>query len=85
MTHCVSHMTHCVSHMTHCVSHMTHCVSHMTHCVSHMTYCISHMTTYRFVNSYGYVQLFPFLLKLVPPNSEKLGYILTELRNKSVR
>ena len=38
----------------------------------------------RFVNSFGYVQLFPFLLKLVPSESQKLGIILAKLRNSSV-
>jgi mannosyl-oligosaccharide glucosidase len=38
----------------------------------------------RFVNSFGYVQLFPFLLKMVPPSSQKLGIILTRLRNTSL-
>ena len=36
----------------------------------------------RFVNSFGYVNLFPFVLKLVPPSSEKLGYILNRIRNE---
>ena len=38
----------------------------------------------RFVNSFGYVSLFPFLLKLVSPSSEQLGSTLDRLANKSV-
>ena len=38
----------------------------------------------RFVDSFGYVQLFPFLLKMVPPDSKKLGLTLNKIRNTSV-
>lgn len=40
--------------------------------------------TVRFVNSFGYVNLFPFLLKMVSPHSDKLGYLLERLKNDSV-
>ncbi|XP_064602223.1 mannosyl-oligosaccharide glucosidase-like isoform X2 [Liolophura sinensis] len=37
--------------------------------------------TYQFVNSFGYVSLFPFLLKIIDPSSPKLFKILTDLKN----
>ncbi|XP_078588118.1 mannosyl-oligosaccharide glucosidase-like [Branchiostoma floridae x Branchiostoma japonicum] len=37
--------------------------------------------TDKFVNSFGYVSLFPFLLQIVDPKSPKLGKILTDLKN----
>ncbi len=36
------------------------------------------------MNSFGYVNLFPFLLKMVSPHSDKLGYLLERLKNDSV-
>ena len=38
----------------------------------------------RFVNSYGYVNLFPMLLKILPPTSDKLAIMFTHLRDTSV-
>lgn len=35
----------------------------------------------QFVNSFGYVSLFPFLLKIVDPNSPKLAKILKDLKD----
>ena len=35
-----------------------------------------------FVNAFGYISLFPFLLKIVEPNSPKLFQILTDLKDK---
>lgn len=37
--------------------------------------------TYQFINSFGYVSLFPFLLKFVDPNSIQLFKILNDLKN----
>ncbi|CAG2190003.1 MOGS [Mytilus edulis] len=37
--------------------------------------------TYQFVNAFGYVSLFPFLLKFVDPNSVQLFKILGDLKN----
>jgi len=34
-----------------------------------------------FVNAYGYISLFPFLLQVVEPNNPKLGIILRDLTN----
>ena len=34
-----------------------------------------------FVNSYGYVSLFPFLLQILEPANPKLEIILTDLLN----
>merc|ERR1719318_1796701 len=34
-----------------------------------------------FVNAHGYISLFPFLLQLLSPDSDKLGIILTSLTN----
>ena len=36
------------------------------------------------MDSFGYVQLFPFLLKMVPPDSKTLGLTLNKIRNTSV-
>lgn len=44
---------------------------------------MSHLL-WRFVNSFGYVSLFPFLLKMVPPSSHELGIILDRIRDSSV-
>ena len=38
----------------------------------------------RFVDSYGYISLFPFLLKIVDPYSLKLGKILQDLQNPNL-
>jgi mannosyl-oligosaccharide glucosidase len=35
----------------------------------------------RFVNSFGYVSLFPFLLQILKPDSPKLDKVLTDMRN----
>ncbi|XP_071479946.1 mannosyl-oligosaccharide glucosidase-like [Diadema antillarum] len=37
--------------------------------------------TNKFVNSFGYVSLFPFLLQILDPSSEKLGKTLTDMKN----
>ena len=58
---------------------------HVCVCVCVCCYDMSLLPTdVRFVNSFGYVNLFPFLLKLVSPSSEQLGYTLDRLANKSV-
>lgn len=38
----------------------------------------------RFIDSFGYVNLFPLLMQLIPPNSPQLGYTLQHLRNESL-
>lgn len=35
----------------------------------------------RFVDNFGYVSLFPFLLKIIDPDNPRLAHILTDLRN----
>ena len=40
---------------------------------------------YRFIDSFGYVSLFPVMLMLLSPDSPKLGYTLKQLQNPSVR
>lgn len=37
--------------------------------------------TLRFIDNFGYVSLFPFLLKIIEPDNPKLGKVLTDLRN----
>lgn len=37
---------------------------------------------YQFVDAYGYISLFPFLLKIVDPNSVKLYQILSDMQKK---
>ncbi|XP_070540906.1 mannosyl-oligosaccharide glucosidase-like [Ptychodera flava] len=37
--------------------------------------------SYKHVNALGYVSLFPFLLEVIDPSSEKLGKILTDLKD----
>ncbi|KAK6185793.1 hypothetical protein SNE40_007946 [Patella caerulea] len=39
---------------------------------------------YQFVNSFGYVSLFPFLLKIVEPSSPKLFSILNNIKNPNM-
>ena len=38
--------------------------------------------TYQFINSVGYVSLFPFLLEMIEPQSEKLGKTLDQIRDR---
>jgi len=38
--------------------------------------------TPQFVNAYGYVSLFPFLLQLLPPDSQQLNQVLQDLKNE---
>ena len=37
------------------------------------------------MDSYGYVNLFPLLLQVLPPSSDKLGHLFSQLKNTSVR
>lgn len=39
---------------------------------------------YQFVDTFGYVNLFPFLLKIVDPDSPKLGKILIDLKDPNL-
>ena len=36
----------------------------------------------QFVNAYGYVSLFPFLLQLLPPDSQQLNQVLQDLKGE---
>ena len=38
-----------------------------------------------YVNALGYVSLFPFLLKIIEPDSPKLSQILSDIKNPQVR
>jgi mannosyl-oligosaccharide glucosidase len=42
---------------------------------------VKEQPTYQFINAFGYVSLFPFLLKFVDPNSIQLFKILGDLKN----
>jgi len=45
------------------------------------TFFINHKI-FQFINSIGYVSLFPMLLELVDPDSPKLGAILDQIRKQ---
>lgn len=40
--------------------------------------------TFKFVNNFGYVSLFPFLLKIIKPENAKLGKILKDMRDPNL-
>ena len=43
------------------------------------------LSSQRFVDSFGYVNIFPLLLKTLPLDSEKLSFLLNQLQDESVR
>ena len=47
-------------------------------------HCDNHFIPSRFVSSHGYVSLFPLMLKIIDPSSDKLAIVLNNLRNPNV-
>ncbi|CAM1154322.1 MOGS (predicted) [Pycnogonum litorale] len=45
---------------------------------------VSKQPKLQFVNSFGYVGLFPFLLQMIEPNSPKLGKVISDIRKEDL-